>query len=100
MKKNMRTITEKAIGAFKADRAFRLGNTGVCVTDHYTTLYLRGNDIAQKDRETGGIQITTAGWDTVATKARLNGLSGVHVYTKVGQLYLNGIAWDGNWRTV
>lgn len=96
----MRTITKKAIEAFNADRAFKLGNTAVHVGDHYTTLSLHGNDIAQKDRENGNVEITTAGWNTTTTKERLNGIPGVRLHTKAYQLFLNDKPWDGGWTTI
>lgn len=39
--------------------------------------------------------ITIAGWNSVTTRERLNGLSEIRLGTKKGQLYLNNIPWDG-----
>ena len=43
------------------------------------------------------LQITTAGWNTVTTRERLNGLPNVSVIQRKGKLYLNGKEWDGEW---
>lgn len=98
----MRLITEKAIEAFLAHKHFTLNNTRVATIEagEYCYLYLHGNMIARRVHSTGHIEVTTAGWNTTTTKARLNGIPGVQVYTKAGQLYLNGIAWNGDWRTI
>lgn len=91
-------ITEKAIEAFKANRAFRLDNTEVKVFEGLTSLYLYGNEIARKSRDI--IYITTAGGHSAVTKERLNGIPGISVVTKARKLYLNGVAWDGCWRSI
>ena len=91
----MRKITERAIDAFYNDVPLnRNGNTSV-TTEGVTTLSLFGHDIAIRSEE--GLQITLAGWNTVTTRERLNGLDGVHVTTKKGQAYLNGQRWHGGW---
>lgn len=74
----MRKITQNAASAFIASQPFAAGNTTVSVeaeNDAVTTkLLLHGNIIAKKrsDRET--VQMTLAGWPTVTTRERLNGL--------------------------
>lgn len=101
----MRIITEKAVNAFNNNQSFRLANTSVHVereanTDGQTVVYLKlhGNTIA---RRTGNkLEVTTANWNTVTTRARLNGLPGVSVCNHKHELYLNGNPWDGNWVTV
>ena|SRR3990167_1368357 len=85
----MRKITSAVCAAFEAQREYRSGNSS---TDGLA-LYLHGNKIAQHTSE--GLMISTAGWDTNTTRERLNGLRGVSVYRRKGQLYLNGKAWDG-----
>ena len=62
------------------------------------TLFLHGNAIARHGEH--GLEITLAGWNTTTTRERLNGLPGVKVHTKLGQAYLNGKAWDGEWVVV
>jgi len=44
--------------------------------------------------------ITNAGWQSNTTKERLNGLSGVSIYQKNFQWFLNGKPWNGDWITV
>lgn len=99
----MRKITELAIQAFNAKESFSLGNTTVSIDNVIggveSELRLHGNIIA-KCLLNGELFISTCGWNTPTTKERLNGLSGVSVSTKKGQLYLNGKAWDGEWVNV
>lgn len=85
----MRKITKKVVGAFMRGERAISGNTS---TDGYS-LYLHGNRIAEKFN--GRLYINSCGWDTVTTRERLNGIDGVSVRTKAGQLYLNGEKWDG-----
>ena len=89
----MRQITEDAIECFNNRQAFWLSNTEVVVSGRVTELRLHGNMIARKVDKT--VEVTTAGWDTVTTRERLNGLSGVDVYRSRGTLFLNGSEWDG-----
>lgn len=62
------------------------------------TLFLHANPIARHTEK--GLEITDAGWDTNTTRERLNGLRGVRVYRRKGQLILNGKEWDGAWVNV
>lgn len=89
----MKKITRDAITAFDNNYTYSNGNTKVRIVDNQTRLYLHDNMIACK--KNGRLFITTCGWDTLTTKERLNGLSGVSVYTKKHQLYLNNKIWDG-----
>lgn len=90
----MRKITLEIVTAFEGRYAKTQGNTH---TDG-TTLYLHGNAIAQwRD---GELWVTSAGWETVTTKERLNGIDGVHVTQKDYQWYLNGKEWNGEWVNV
>lgn len=89
-----RQITEDAVRAFYNNEKFTRNN--MFVIDKM--MYLHSNLIAKI--EDGELKITTCGWNTVTTKDRLNGLSGVSVYTKKHQLYLNDEPWDGDWITV
>ena len=66
----MRKITEKVVEAFIAGRKCKVGNT----TTDGVVLRLHGNLIAEK-RPDGAIVATLAGWPTVTTRERLNGLS-------------------------
>lgn len=103
----MRIITEKSIKAFLNSVSFRLANMSVHVelkanTAGQTMVYLKlhGNTIARKNVTTGTLEITDAGWNTATTRSRLNGLPGVRVCNRKGELFLNGKQWDGNWTTV
>lgn len=87
----MRKITREIVAAFMNRECKRIGNSR---TDG-KALYLHENPIAVHLSE--GINITTAGWNTVTTRERLNGLPGVRVYVRDHQLYLNGRPWDGEW---
>lgn len=55
------------------------------------TLYLHDNAIARHTAD--GIEISMAGWETVTTRERLNGLPGVSISQRAGVQYLNGKAW-------
>ena len=114
----MRKITDKAIKAFLNEERFKQSNTEVKVwhvepnvPNNYTplsvvtTLSLHGNIIAKMVRQhingeyQATITITSAGWKTVTTKERLNGL--LH-HIKAGRIqqrnfewYLNDEYWDG-----
>lgn len=61
---------------------------------------LFGNVIAVKDRKNGDVWITNAGWNTVTTKERLNGIDGVSINQVKGIWYLNGKQWGGEWTKV
>jgi hypothetical protein len=65
----MNKVTNEVVGAFLKNRKRKVGNTA---TDG-TTLTLHGNLIAQRMPD-GSIMATLAGWPTVTTRERLNGL--------------------------
>ena len=90
----MRKITEKSIQAFYNREPFKKSNMIVKNKEGKTYLKLFDNTIATLD-EFNELFITTAGWNSVTTRERLNGLSGVRLGTKKEQLYLNNIPWDG-----
>jgi len=89
-----RKITQESVDAFYNNRRFNKSNMSVEILDGQTLLKLHGNTIAGIDCK--GTWITDAGWETRTTKERLNGLDDVSIYTKRGQMYLNGCAWDGS----
>jgi hypothetical protein len=96
----MRSITQKIVTAWKMGSVKTIGNTR---TDG-SRIYLHGNCIAKRD-ENGSIYISDAGWNTVTTRERLNGvLSSLGVQPRVYQedfgLYFGGMEWDGNWMLV
>lgn len=97
----MRKITKEAVEAFENGNKYSNSNT--MVNDH--GYFLHGNKIAEfeslnKNDGNRNINITLAGWNSNTTRERLNGLTGVRVTTKLGQAYLNGEKWDGNWITI
>lgn len=89
----MRKITHDATDAFIHGIDFRRDNTEVAPTDRSIALYLHGNRIARGDMETGKITLTLAGWPTVTTRERLNGLLSritpyLSIYQSGGEQYL------------
>ena len=90
----MRKITKESIKAFYNRKPFKKSNMIVENIERITKLKLYNNTIAKLD-ENNELFITTADWNTRTTRERLNGLSGVRLGTKKGQLYLNNIPWDG-----
>ena len=116
----MRKITEKAVRAFANERPFKLSNTEVKVRHEdplvpkeyipftvITELLLHGNMIAKMVRQhiNGEYQITititSAGWKTVTTKERLNGLlhhlnADYSIKQQNFEWYLNDEYWNGD----
>ena len=90
----MRKITKESIKAFYNREPFKKSNMTVENKEGKTYLKVFDNVIAILD-EVNELFITTAGWNSMTTRERLNGLSGVRLGTKKGQLYLNNIPWDG-----
>ncbi len=88
-----RKITQESVQSFYNRVKFNKSNMSVEIEDKYPLLKLHGNIIAGMDHM--GVWITDAGWPTRTTKERLNGLDDVSIYTKKGQMYLNGEEWDG-----
>jgi hypothetical protein len=106
----MRQITIDAVRAFNNNYNFKRSNTEVraeeCFNEGgeytYTELRLHGNLIAyaiagvKSDCGTpAGLYICDGGWQSVTTKERLNGLSGVHIEQRNYIWYLNGVKWNG-----
>jgi hypothetical protein len=89
----MKKITQDAVNAFTNGKNFKRGNTQVIVSGDRVTLLLFGNAIATMEH--GELYITSAGWQTLTTRERLNGLPNVNIIQKNFQWYLNGEAWDG-----
>jgi hypothetical protein len=98
-KQNMRKVTEKTVRAFADRKPASVANTR---TDG-SAYFLHGNKIAEW--RNGALWITSAGWNTVTTRDRLNGIlaqvcPGSRVYQKAHQLHLNDEQWSGEWTTV
>jgi hypothetical protein len=96
----MRKITALAVEAFEAGKPFRRSNTAVLVARAKVTMVLFDNAIAR--RIGGKLYVRTAGYPTMTTRERLNGLDGVSVYTRKKALFLNGSPWISheNWTEV
>lgn len=90
----MRQITKNAIKAFYKKKNFKKTNTEVYVGEFTTQLRLYGNTIAILHHD-GLLEVSTCGYNTNTTRDRLSALKGVIVRTKLGQLYLNNVKWDG-----
>ena len=97
-----RQITENAVRALLAGGNFKQSNTEVKYSKYndVAVMYLFDNEIAFYSPTTKILEITTAGWNTVTTRERLNGLPNVSVTQRKGQLYLNGKEWDGELITI
>lgn len=93
-----RQITENAVNAFLLGKNFKQSNTEIKANCKGVYMYLFDNLIAHRvgDR----LQITTAGWNTLTTRERLNGLPKVSVRQERGKLFLNGQPWDGELITI
>lgn len=95
----MRKITEESINAFYSKKRFRKRNMEVYVGEFATQLRLHGHTIAILN-DNGMLEITTCGYNTNTTRDRLSALKGVILRTKLGQLYLNNVKWDGKLITI
>ena len=87
----MRKITEETRYYFNRNIKKKLGNTRVDVFGDMTYLYLFDNLIATKDNNTGVIEFTLAGWNSVTTRERLQAI-GVKVSSCQWVPYYNGKA--------
>jgi hypothetical protein len=88
----MRKVSKEIASAFIAGKRKTMGNTH---TDG-KTLWLHGNAIARRN-DKGGIEISSAGWETVTTKERLNTvlyyLNAGYVQQKNWQWFVGGKLW-------
>lgn len=92
----MKKITEQSTEAFQNRREFNKSNTVVEVLPNVTILKLFGNEIAYLYNDPDNtLAITNCGWQSNATKERLNGIEGVSISQKKGEWFLNGALWDG-----
>jgi len=95
----MRAITKDAFNAFKSNANWSRDNTYVQSNGKTTEMYLFLNKIATKDLATGIIQISDGDHGmTNTTKERLKPFASV--YTSKGEVYCNGMQWNGEWITV
>jgi len=96
----MRKVTKAITGAFAAGHSLASSNSSVIANGAIVGLYLHGNLIAERNKETGTLKITNAGWQSNVTKERLNGLPNVSICQKNYCWYLNGKEWNGQWVTI
>ena len=93
----MRKVTKQITQAFIDGESRQVGNTR---TDG-KAIYLHGNKIAEKRNDT--VSLTLAGWNTVTTRERLNGLltalgSAAGFNQKKGKPYFDGqLIHDEQW---
>lgn len=69
----MRKITRDAVNAFRNNEDFNRGNTQVMSGVNGAVMLLHGNAIAAW-QDDGELYVSSAGWETVTTRDRLNGL--------------------------
>lgn len=94
----MRQVTRESIAAFLSGIKYKSHNTEVTAINGTTKLYLFGNLIAKKTKDS--IEISNAGYFTNTTKDRLNGLPNVRINQEKGRWYLNGDLWNGKWTKI
>jgi len=71
----MRKVTEQTCSAFLSGEIARCGNTCTAITGNEIFLVLHGKTIAKRTLDDNSIVwVTLAGWPTVTTRDRLNGL--------------------------
>ncbi len=93
----MRKITKESVDAFMNARKFKKANMEVEVLPNVTILKLFGNEIAYRYNDPERtLSITNAGWKSVTTKERLNGIPNVHIHQIKGVWFLDGKEWDGS----
>jgi hypothetical protein len=97
----MKKVTRRIAEAFKAGKRLTVGNTS---TDG-ERVYLHGNLIVERQKD-GKIYGTLAGWPTVTTRERLNGIcqvidSPIGFYQKKWEQYVSCFTVDqidGDWK--
>lgn len=97
----MKIVTQKAVTCFLNGRNAKFNNTEVVTKNELSKMYLFGNLIATLEHNVGGVmKITNAGWESNTTKERLNALPNVNIHQKNFVWYLNGEAWNGEWKQI
>ncbi len=92
----MRKITSESVNAYLNAKEFKKSNMSVTLLPNVTILKLYGNEIAYLYNDPQKtLSITDAGWETVTTKERLNGIPNVKISQIKGKWHLNGVEWDG-----
>jgi hypothetical protein len=107
-----RQITADAMQKMYAYKTFKRGNTHVKITANYEAeMYLHNNNIAILSPNNRRLYIRNAGWFSVTTKERLNGILGrtpYHIRQKdfkwdIMRKSTNEIVlhdWNGEWFTI
>jgi hypothetical protein len=87
----MRKITSQSVDAFVNEYRFKQGNTAVCGATEAREWYLmlHNNLIAKKIVFVNELWITDAGWQTVTTRERLNGV--------ISRITLGWVLFQKNW---
>jgi D-alanyl-D-alanine carboxypeptidase len=85
----MKKIDSEAAKALMSFGKYKRDNTEVTSSGVVSQMKLYGNLIAIHDD--GKLSVSLAGYNTVTTKSRLNGLPGVSICNIKGDPYLNGI---------
>ena len=91
----MRTITQKSVDAFLAERNFKSSNMQIINTGVTVEYRLHGHMIAYKMLGDNKMFIQNCRYFTNTTKERLNGLPNVYIQQKKGVWFLNGERWNG-----
>ena len=87
----MKKVTEKIKAAFEVGKALKVGNTE---TDG-KSVWLHGNEIVKRD-PSGLVLWSLAGWNTVTTRERVNGIADAGVRQVKGEPTLDGQAISSN----
>ena len=96
----MRKITEQAKKAYDNNKNYKNGNTEVVTYTeeqngqkvvYKVSVFLHGNEIISKVNSFGNWieEATLAGWGTVTTRERLNGILGASFTQKKGKQFFN-----------
>ena len=103
----MRKITSQSVNEFVNGYRFNQGNTAVCCATEARECYLmlHNNLIAKKIVNKHDLWITDAGWQTVTTKERLNGVLsrltfGWGLFQKKGEWFLTNGEDTVQWKAV
>ncbi len=81
----MRQVTKQIREAFEQGTAKKVGNT----EPDGQTVWLHGNEIVKRD-PSGLVLWSLAGWNTVTTRERVNGIADAGVHQVKGEPVLSG----------
>ena len=87
----MRKTTQRIKDAFDNGQSLTVNNTR---TDG-TSVYLFGNEIVRRDAN-GKVYATLAGWNTVTTRERVNGITGLNFHQVNHEPLLDGKSVDSS----